>query len=255
MARVDPLIPPTPGEFLQPGRPPLSSGQAWRRPVFVSLLLLSGVLLAWQLGLYDVFRLAHLSRLQGWVEGHGPWGPVVYIVGYVALELVFVPALPLSILGGLAFGPFWGTVYVWIAATGSATLAFLVARHGARATVEAWVARSPQLARIDAAVTRYGWRILVITRLVPFFPFNLQNFAYGLTAIRLRTYVGLTALCALPGTVALTLAGGTLAEGGRDLRWLLIYLGAAAPLLLLLHVLPRWVSRWGALATGETRSE
>ena len=112
------------------------------------------------------------------------------------------------------FGPVWGTVYTWIAGTLAAALAFLVARHLARDTVERWKATSPRLARIDAAVERHGWRILMLTRLIPLFPFNLQNFAYGLTRIPFWVYVGVTAVCILPGTIAFTLAGGALSSGG-----------------------------------------
>ena len=162
-------------------------------------------------------------------------------------ELLFVPALPLTLLGGLVFGPVWGTVYTWFAATLAAALAFLVARHLARGTVERWRARSPRVARIDAAVERHGWRILMVTRLVPLFPFNLQNFAYGLTRIPFWTYVGVSSLCILPGTIAFTLAGGALSGGGSptQITWTL---AAAAVLILLVSFMPRWLTRKSRVA-------
>ena len=140
------------------------------------------------------------------------------------------------------FGPIWGTVYTWIAATLAAALAFLVARHLARGTVERWQAQSPRVARIDAAVERHGWRILMVTRLVPLFPFNLQNFAYGLTRIPFWTYVGVSAMCILPGTIAFTLAGGAFSGGGSPagIAWTL---AAAAALIVLVSLVPRWLAR------------
>ncbi|RPI08223.1 MAG: TVP38/TMEM64 family protein, partial [Zetaproteobacteria bacterium] len=108
---------------------------------------------------------------------------------YALLGLALVPALPLTIRAGIAFGAVWGTLSAWTGATLSATLAFLVARHGARETVERWVVGHPRLARIDEVVARHGWRILAFTRVVPVFPFNVQNYAYGLTGIRFSTYV------------------------------------------------------------------
>jgi uncharacterized membrane protein YdjX (TVP38/TMEM64 family) len=173
-------------------------------------------------------EMARSSQVQGW----GGWRP----------------ALPLTLLGGLAFGPLWGVVYVSVAATLSAALAFLVARYVARGPVERRIARHPRLARIDAAVAEHGWRILMITRLVPLFPFNVQNFAYGLTRIPFWTYVGMTWLCILPGTVAYVLAASALPAGANDPRRLVGYLGIAGILLLALSWLPRWLKQRSRMA-------
>jgi len=171
------------------------------------------------------------------------------MTGYAVLELVLVPALPITILAGIAFGPVWGTLYAWIGATGSEALAFLIARHGARAIVESCVAKSRRLSQIDTAVARHGWRILAFTRLVPVFPFNMQNYAYGLTGIHFSTYLVVSAIFSLPGTVALVIAGDALVEGDADLRWLVVYLGIAALLLGLLSVVPTRLGRGSASRT------
>jgi uncharacterized membrane protein YdjX (TVP38/TMEM64 family) len=204
--------------------------------------------LVWALGLRDALRLEHLASLEQWVAGYGPWAPLLFIAGYVVLELAFMPALPLTLLGGLAFGPLWGTVYVSVAATLSAALAFLVARYMARGAVERWIARHARLARIEGAVAEHGWRILMITRLAPIFPFNVQNFAYGLTRISFWTYVGMTWLCILPGTVAYVLAASVLPASGNDLRRLVGYLGVAGILLVALSLLPRWLKHRSRIA-------
>jgi uncharacterized membrane protein YdjX (TVP38/TMEM64 family) len=213
----------------------------------LALGLLGAGLLAWALGLHDLVRPERLARLRTQIEAHGGWGPALYVAGYVIGELVFVPALPLTLLGGVVFGPLWGTVYTWIAGTIAATVAFLIARHLARDTVERWKARSARLARIDAAVERHGWRILMLTRLIPLFPFNLQNFAYGLTRIPFWTYVGITAVCILPGTIAFTLTGGALSGGGSPHRiaWTL---AAGGVLIVAVSFLPRWLSRKSSAA-------
>jgi uncharacterized membrane protein YdjX (TVP38/TMEM64 family) len=201
----------------------------------------------WALGLHGAIRLDTLAQLNDWIDGWGVWGPLVFMTGYVLLELVFFPALPLTLLGGLAFGPVWGTVYVSVAATIGAALAFLVARHTARGLVESWVARSPRLSQIDRAVSDHGWRILMITRLVPLFPYNLQNYAYGLTPMPFWPYVGITWVCMLPATAAYTLAGGAL-SGDPDGRRVASYLGVAVVLLVLLSFLPRWLTRRSRVA-------
>jgi len=201
------------------------------------------VLLARALGLHEVARPEHLARLREWVEGFGSLAPAVFVAGYVIAELLFVPALPLTLLAGLAFGPLWGTVWAWTGATLGAVAAFAVARYLARGTVERWIASSPRLARLDAAVAEHGWRILMVTRLVPVFPFNLQNFAYGLTRIGFAHYVLVTALCILPGTAAYALAAGALSAGGTDSTPLVTYLGAAVGLIVAVSLLPRWLRR------------
>ena len=106
------------------------------------VLALAGIL-AWALGLHDWVRPDRLAELRTAIERYGVWAPALYVAGYVVAELLFFPALPLTLFGGLVFGPVWGTLYTWIAGTLAAALAFLVARHLARSTVERWKARSP----------------------------------------------------------------------------------------------------------------
>ena len=217
------------------------------RLALLALGLLAAAVLAWALGLYDRVRPERLAHLRVAIEAYGAWGPVLYVAGYVVAELLFVPAFPLTLLGGLVFGPVWGTVFTWIAGALAAALAFLVARYLARGTVERWRTRSPQVARIGAAVERHGWRILMITRLVPLFPFNLQNFVYGLTRIPFWTYVGVSSVCILPGTIAFTVAGGALSGGGSPTRiaWTL---AAATTLIVLVLLVPRWLTRKSPVA-------
>jgi len=179
--------------------------------------------LAWRLGVWDLLRLEDVARFKAWIDGYGPWGPAVFIVGYAAAELVFVPALPLTVLGGVAFGPVRGTAYVSLGATLGAAAAFLAARYAMRGLVERWVARSPRLRELDAAVAEHGWRMLMITRL------------------RFRTFVLLSWLCMLPGTAAYTLTGGALSEGRGDPHRTLGYLAVAAVLIVALFLVPRWL--------------
>jgi uncharacterized membrane protein YdjX (TVP38/TMEM64 family) len=223
----------------------------------VGVLLGAGVLATRALGAWDALRLENLGGLQQWIRSQGPLAPAIYVVGYGLAEVVLVPALPLTVLGGIAFGPLWGTVHASLGATLGAALAYLTARHVARAWVERWVARRPGFARIDRGVAEHGWRILVVTRLVPLFPFALQNFAYGLTAIRFWPFVGLSWVCSLPGTFALALAGNALVEGRGDLGRTFALIAGAGVLIVLVSLVPRWLLRRsrivGKLVDGPTR--
>ena len=200
-------------------------------------------MLAKTLGLQEILNLNNLAALKAWIQRYGPLAPLVYITGYILAVVFFVPGLPITILGGVVFGPLWGTVYVSIASTIGAALAFLIARYGAREMVEGWVAKSARLAKIDQAIARHGWRIVMITRLVPLFPFNLQNYAYGLTRIGFWRYLLVSWSCMLPATAVYTFAGGALSEGGEDIRRTLLYLGVAGVLLVLVSLIPRWLSK------------
>lgn len=207
-------------------------------------------MLARLFGLQEILNLNNLASLKVWIESFGPLAPLVFIAGYILAVIFFVPGLPITVLGGVAFGPIWGTVYVSIASTIGVALTFLIARYGARGMVEGWVAKSPRLAKIDQAIALHGWRIVMITRLVPLFPFNLQNYAYGLTRIGFWSYLLTSWPCMLPATAAYTFAGGALSEVGGDIRRTLLYLGVAGSLLVLVTLIPRWLNKTSP-ATGD----
>ena len=220
----------------------------WARPALILALLIAGVVGARALGLGELIRLENAARLKRWIENFGALAPVVFVVGYVLAVIFFVPALPMTVLAGVAFGPVWGALYAWIAATTGAALSLLAARYGVRGLVDRWVQASPRFARMDAQVAEHGWRIVMVTRLVPIFPFNLQNYAYGLTRIGFWPYAITSAICMLPGTAAFTFAGGALSEGRGDLRRTLGYLAVAGVLLVLVSLIPRWLQRRSRLA-------
>ena len=96
---------------------------------------------------------------------------------------------------------------------------------------------------MDDAVARDGWRIVMITRLVPLFPFNVQNYAYGVTRIGFWAYLTTSAVCMIPATVAYTFAGGALSRGGGDLRRTLGYLAVAGVLIVMVSLIPRYLER------------
>ena len=168
--------------------------------------------------------------------------PLVFILVWIAACVFFLPGLPVTVVGAFVFGPLWGTVYSLIGATLGATAAFLVGRYAARGMVEGLIQKNKVLQKIDAGVERQGWRMLMVTRLVPIFPFNAQNFVYGLTRIRLLTYVILTFVFMIPGTAAYNFAAGKLLRGEFDMKTL-YYLAGAAVLFVLLSMLPGWLKK------------
>ena len=190
-------------------------------------------------GITEYINLKNVHKIKTWVSGFGIIAPLVYICFYIVATLFFLPGLPVTVLSGVAFGPVLGVVYAWIGSVIAVSLAFLTARYVARDLVENWISENVQFKKIDEKVEQEGWRILMFTRLVPLFPFNLQNYAYGLTKIRFTTYVLVSSIFMLPGTIAYVQIGGALVSGEGNLRKTLIYLSLAGILILLVSLIPR----------------
>ena len=213
--------------------------------VGIGLALVAAVVVARLTGLSEYVGLDGLNRLRDWIDGFGAVAPVVFIAIYAVATVAFLPGTPLTLLAGLVFGPVLGTIWAVIGATIGATLAFLVGRYAARGLVESWTADNERVRKLDEGVEKQGWRMLLITRLVPVFPFNLQNYAYGITRIGLGTYVLLTTICIVPGAAVYTFAGGSLASAQQNLTMTFVYLGIAAVFFVLISLIPGWIRRRG----------
>ena len=150
------------------------------------------------------------ERLHSWIKGFGPWGPVAYILIYSITPSLFLPGLPVTMVGGLAFGPIYGTILALIGATIGASIAFLVARYFARNQIEGLV--KGKLKSIDEGVEKKGWIFVAVTRLIPLFPYNLLNYAFGLTKIKFTHYVLASFIFMLPGTAAFVFFSSSLLD-------------------------------------------
>jgi uncharacterized membrane protein YdjX (TVP38/TMEM64 family) len=230
-----------------------SSGPWLRLLVLLGLLAAGGAALRFS-GLAGRPTLENLQALAAGVRSLGWLGPAGYVLLWVVACLFFVPGLPITLAGAAVFGAWQGLLWVTVGANLGAMAAFLAGRYAARPLVEGWTKKNPRLARIETGVRQHGWRMVMITRLVPVFPFSLQNYAYGLTPIRFGTYALVTFLCMLPASVALCFAGGALVSGGGNLRRTLGYLGAAAIVFAVASLIPGWVKRrYGAENPAELR--
>jgi uncharacterized membrane protein YdjX (TVP38/TMEM64 family)/rhodanese-related sulfurtransferase len=181
------------------------------------------------------------AALDAWIGGLDGWAPIVYNAVYAIAIIAFVPATIFGLAGGALFGPLWGTVCNLVGATCGATLAFLVARYLAAE----WVARKAgrRLGRPIAGVEAEGWHFVAFVRLVPLFPFNLSNYALGLTRIPLCPYVLASLVFMAPGTIAYTWLGyagrKALAGDATAVRYGVIGLGLLSAIAFLPRLLPR----------------
>jgi uncharacterized membrane protein YdjX (TVP38/TMEM64 family) len=145
-----------------------------------------------------------------WVRGMGIWGPVLLGAVYVLACVLFVPGSILTIGAGFVFGVVVGTITVSVSSVLGASAAVLLGRSLVRDLIQERVARNPRFQALDAAVERQGFLIVLLCRLSPIFPFNLLNYAFGLTKVSFRDYVLASWLGMLPGTVLYVYLGSTL---------------------------------------------
>ena len=209
---------------------------------FVALTI-SAYLLLKHFGVTDNLTREDIPKLKAEINGFGVFAPLVYVGFYVLATIFFLPGLPVTMLSGLAFGPLWGVVYASIGSVIGISCAFLIARYLARGTVERWVSRNAQFQRIDEGVRRQGWRMLMITRLLPIFPFNLQNYAYGLTKIKFATFLFVSWICMLPGTTAYVQLGAAVNVGEGNITKTLLYLAGAAVCIVLVSLIPSFIRK------------
>jgi uncharacterized membrane protein YdjX (TVP38/TMEM64 family)/rhodanese-related sulfurtransferase len=204
-------------------------------------ILLSGIVLA-GIALAVIYREAFdAAALEAWVKEAGPAGPILFMVIYALGTVFFLPGSVLTLAGGALFGPVLGTFYNLTGATIGATLAFLVARYLASAWVEQKT--GGRLKQLKEGVEGEGWRFVAFVRLVPLFPFNLLNYALGLTRVRLSHYILASYICMLPGAIAYTYlgyAGREAVAGGEGLIQKSLL---ALALLAVVAFLPRLIGR------------
>jgi uncharacterized membrane protein YdjX (TVP38/TMEM64 family) len=217
-----------------PGEAGAARRAAWK-PILIGLAVLAAlVLLGRTIG-------GALPAFAARLEGLGPWGPIAFIAGYALAVVLFAPGSILTLAAGALFGLAHGVLYVFLAATAGSTGAFLVARYLARPWVERRLGGNPKLAAIDRAIGVSGRKIVFLLRLSPVFPFNLLNYALGLTRVRLADYL-LASFGMLPGTFLYVyygkLAGdvAALAAGARTERgagyWIVLGLGLLATIVV-----------------------
>ena len=147
---------------------------------------------------FDVPR--HLLSFVEWVRQAGLAGALSFAGVYVGAAVLLLPASVLTLGAGFVWGPFVGLAVVLPSATVAATTAFLLGRTVARGWVQRRVADNPRFRAIDEAVGSGGFRLVLLLRLSPLFPFNLLNYMLGLTRVSARDFVLGSAIGMAPGT-------------------------------------------------------
>ncbi|MFO7767242.1 MAG: VTT domain-containing protein [Pelovirga sp.] len=170
--------------------------------------LVIAVIIAHQTGIAEYFEQ---ERLRGFLQQYGVLAPLLYMAIYTLAPALFLPGLPLTIVGGILFGPFWGVIYSITSATAGACLAFFVSRYLARDLIKSRLTGA-RWSQLDLQVAEQGWKMVALTRLIPLFPFNLLNYAFGLTGIKFSHYALATFIFMLPGCIAFIVFSSSLLD-------------------------------------------
>jgi len=188
--------------------------------------------------IFSIFSFENINDLKLYLASFGIWTPVVFIALFTVATVLFVPGLPITVLSGILFGAFRGTIYVVIGSSIGVSASFLIGRYLGRDFVKRMTEKNNRLSELDSYIKEKGDTILIISRLVPIFPFNLQNYAYGVTDISFRTYFWYSLIFMLPGTFIYT-SFGALAYSSVPIKKLMLYSGILLGALCLLIIVPR----------------
>lgn len=180
-----------------------------------------------------------------WIDSLGAVGAIAFILLYIIATVAFLPGSILTLGAGVVFGVVMGSVYVFIGATLGATAAFLVGRYLARGWVARKIEGNQKFQAVDRAVGREGLKIVLLTRLSPIFPFNLLNYAYGITGVSVKDYI-IGSVGMIPGTIMYVYLGslaGSLATLGTKaqpanptIQWTIRIIGFIATVAVTLYI-------------------
>ena len=186
-----------------------------------------------------------LQQALEWIESLGSIGAIAFIGIYIIATIAFLPAFILTLGAGVLFGVWWGSVYVFIGATLGAIAAFLVGRYLVRDWVAKKIAGNDKFRAIDRAVGKEGLKIVLLTRLSPIFPFNLLNYAFGVTGVSIQDYI-IGSIGMIPGTMMYVYIGslaGSVALIGTEtqptnptLQWTIRIVGFVATIAVTIYI-------------------
>ncbi|MGV0026950.1 TVP38/TMEM64 family protein [Phormidesmis priestleyi] len=179
-----------------------------------------------------------------WIQSLGIVGAIVFIGLYILATVLFIPGTILTLGAGVVFGVVSGSIYVFIGATLGGTAAFLIGRYLARGWVSDKIADNSKFKAIDQSVAQSGFKIVLLTRLSPIFPFILLNYAFGVTKVSLRDFV-LGSIGMIPATVLYVYIGslaaslatlGTPNQTAQTAQWIFRIVGFIATIAVTVYI-------------------
>jgi uncharacterized membrane protein YdjX (TVP38/TMEM64 family) len=193
-----------------------------------------------QSGILEI--ITDIKSLQDWIAGFGALGYLVFILAFVAACVFLLPGSAFTIVAGIVFGPIKGGFLALFSATLGAVVAFVVARFLLRNLIMKKFGDNPIFKKIDDGVAQNGTSFLILTRLVPVFPFSLQNYAYGLTSLNIGTYALVSLITMAPGAFIFAYMAGDIATNGVS-AMLLVKFAVAGLILFGMSLIPKYIAK------------
>ena len=215
-----------------------------KKKIIIFILIITAVVIANHfLSLSSYLKMDKLMELKSVVDENFLLAAIIYIVATVAGSvLLALPGISFAIAAGILFGAFWGTILCTLAASLGAMVAFIAGRFFLRDQIKPMAMKNKYLKKyLFDDMKKNGVFVLMITRLVPLFPFNLQNFAYGITDIKLSTYSIFTFIFILPGTAMYTVGTAGFADSKNRVLYIGIAIGLAAIVFLTAYLFRKLV--------------
>ncbi len=190
-------------------------------------------------------RYGILKATLAWLESFGPWAPAGFVAVYILTAIFFVPSFVFTFAAGVLFGLPGGLALALAGSGLGAVSAFLIGRYLARPWAEKMIGRNAKFQTLIQAMSQKGWKIVLLARLSPIFPFMIANYAFGLTRLSARAYLAASLLGSLPSTTVYVYLGSVIGElallgsSTRDrtpVEWALLIMGLLATVVLTLYI-------------------
>jgi uncharacterized membrane protein YdjX (TVP38/TMEM64 family) len=176
-----------------------------------------------------------LQSFSEWAQGLGTMGVVLVSIAYVICTILLVPGVPLTLAVAVAYG-WWSLLICFFGGMTAALISFLISRYLARDRVKRFIDRHPTIRAIDTVAYEESFKTILLSRLTPVTPFAVENYAFGVTGVRLGSFLLATAIGIVPGTIQnvwIGVIGRTAAQGGAGVaNWILLVVGLVATIVL-----------------------
>ncbi len=217
--------------------------------LLVAILVIILVIFDWHL---------KVMQLLEWLNAQGALASLLFVLVMALAVVLLLPGIFFTTGAGFVFGVIKGSLYVVVGTTLGAVIAFLIARHVFSAPVAKWLRQRAKAHAIVEEIGRHNWRLVMLTRLVPFFPFKLSNYFFGLTPVALEDFALGTAVGIIPFSIHNVYLGAMTAlgvKGAGPWQWLLYGLGFAATVALVVHLNRMARAALARYEAGQTREQ
>lgn len=176
-----------------------------RKNFLIILIFVLFIVILRKNSLFEGIRIDSPEELQEIIKQYGAFGPIIYVLLYMFASVFLIPCFPLSVGVRLIYGPIWGSVLVMIALSVSVSVCFCVTRVFGRKYVESKFNGRKDFELIKKGVEKQGYKMVVLTRIIPIVPTNIQSYAYGLSGVSFEKHLMVSLIAMIPGNVACSL--------------------------------------------------